>query len=57
MNLSHQIIWLFILAIPIASISWTITQEEIFKEPREFCGQLSREGKQFLTRKFFYLFT
>ena len=57
MNLSHQIIWLFILAIPIASISWTITQEEIFREPREFCGRLSREGKQFLTRKFFYLFT
>lgn len=57
MNLSHQIIWLFILAIPIASISWTITQEEIFREPREFAVRISREGNQLLTRKFFYLFT
>ena len=57
MDLQSQIIWLFILAIPIASISWTVTHEEVFREPREYCLRASREGKSLLTRKFFYLFT
>ena len=52
-----QIIWLFILAIPIACIAWTVTHEEIFREPREYCIRCSKEGKTLFTRKFFYLFT
>ena len=31
-----QIIWLFVLALPIATISWTVTHEEIFREAREY---------------------
>ena len=57
MELRTQIIWLFVLAIPIASISWTITHEDIFREPRQFCVDKSRNGKTVLARKFFYLFT
>jgi hypothetical protein len=57
MTLSTQIIWLFILAIPIASISWTITHEEVFREPREFAVRMSRDGRKLMIRKFFYLFT
>jgi hypothetical protein len=57
MDLQTEIIWLFILAIPIACIAWTVTHEEVFREPREYCVKRSQEGKQFLTRKFFYLFT
>ena len=57
MDLQSQIIWLFILAIPIACISWTVTHEEVFREPREYCLRASREGRTLLTRKFFYLFT
>ena len=52
-----QIQWLFTLAIPVACISWTVTHEEIFKEPREFCISQSKNGKTILKRKFFYLFT
>ena len=52
-----QMQWLFILAIPVACISWTVTHEEVFKEPREFCIRCSKESKSFLKRKFFYLFT
>lgn len=48
---------LFILAIPIACISWTVTHEEVFREPREFCIRKSRNCKTLLQRKFFYLFT
>ena len=51
------IYWLFILAIPIACIAWTVTHEEVFREPREFCIKHSKEGKTLLMRKFFYLFT
>ena len=57
MELQTQIAWLLILGIPIASISWTITHEEVFRESREFCVKMSKEGKFLPVRKFFYLFT
>ena len=57
MALSTQITWLFILAIPIACIAWTVTHEEIFKEPREYCIKQCHERKTIAGRKFFYLFT
>ena len=57
MNLYTQIIWLFILAIPIACISWTFTHEELFREPREYCVNRSQHDKAFIKRKFFFLFT
>jgi len=52
-----QVIWLFLLAIPIACIAWTVTHEEVFREPREYCIRCSKENKTILGRKFFYLFT
>ena len=57
MDLTTQIIWLFILAIPIACIAWTVTHEEVFREPREYCINRSENSKKIVARKFFYLFT
>jgi len=57
MPISVQIAWLFILAIPIACIAWTVTHEEVFREPREYCTKRSQTGKTIAVRKFFYLFT
>lgn len=57
MPLSHQVIWLFLLALPIASISWTVTHEEVLREPREFCVRKSQASGSLVCRKFFYLFT
>jgi hypothetical protein len=57
MDLTTQIIWLFVLAIPIACIAWTVTHEEVFREPREFCVRQSETSKTIARRKFFYLFT
>ena len=54
---SEQIFYLFVLAIPIACIAWTVTHEEVFREPREFCVRKSKECEKLLQRKFFYLFT
>jgi len=55
--MNEQIIKLFILAIPVACIAWTVTHEEVFREPREYFIQQSESRKTILGRKFFYLFT
>jgi hypothetical protein len=55
--LNLQIVYLFLLAIPIACIAWTVTHEEVFREPREYCVEKSQRCKKLLQRKFFYLFT
>ena len=52
-----QIVWLFLLALPIACVSWTVTHEEIFREPRDYCLRCSRKRRSWLERKFFYVFT
>ena len=57
MNITSQIIWLFVLALPIACIAWTVTHEEVFREPQEFCEKWSTKSRGILSRKFFYLFT
>jgi len=57
MTIGTQISWLFLLAIPVACIAWTVTHEEIFREPREYCIKHSKNGKTLFRRKFFYVFT
>lgn len=52
-----QLFWLFVLAVPIACVAWTVTHEEIFKEPREYCVRKSETCRHVVQRKFFYLFT
>ena len=55
--IAEQLLKLFILAIPVACIAWTVTHEEIFREPREFCVEKSQKCQKLYQRKFFYLFT
>lgn len=55
--LNLQIIYLFLLATPIACIAWTVTHEEVFREPRDYCVDKSKSCNSLLQRKFFYLFT
>ena len=55
--LLQQTLSLLVLAIPIACVAWTVTHEEIFKEPREYCVKKSQECRNLVERKFFYLFT
>ena len=57
MTLHLQIVYLFLLALPVACIAWTVTHEEVFKEPREFCVTKCKSSKTLVQRKFFYLFT
>src|SRR3982751_1625061 len=57
MTILNQLICLFVLAIPVACIAWTVTHEEVFAEAREYCIRRSTTEKTLLGRKFFYLFT
>jgi hypothetical protein len=56
-QLWQQIVWLFILAVPVACMAWTVTHEEVFREPREYCQKCSESCRNLAARKFFYLFT
>jgi hypothetical protein len=53
----EPIYWLFILAIPVACISWTVTHEEVFREPRTYCVNRYQKEKNLIKRKFFYMLT
>jgi hypothetical protein len=55
--LKQQLGYLLLLALPVACATWTVTHEEIFREPREFCKTKSENCRRLLSRKFFYLFT
>jgi hypothetical protein len=55
--LSHQFAFLFLLALPVACVSWTVTHEEVFREPREYCKDKAQKCRPLVVRKFFYLFT
>jgi hypothetical protein len=57
MSIAMQIVWLFVMAIPIACIAWSVTHEELFREPREYCARRSQQAPTLLERKFFYLLT
>lgn len=56
-NLLHQTGVLLLLAIVVACISWTVTHEEVFREPRDYCKEESQKERSIVKRKFFYLFT
>ena len=55
--LLHQFAVVMLTAIPVACASWTVTHEEVFREPREACKRKSERARSLLKRKFFYLFT
>ncbi len=55
--LTVQLLWLLILAIPIASVAWTVTHEDVFRETRDYCKEKSGSARKFWQRKLFYLFT
>src|SRR4029450_60404 len=57
MTLGRQVVFLLVLAVPIASIAWTVTHEELFREPRDWCVAKSKSCRSLLSRKVFYVFT
>lgn len=56
-TLATQVVWLFVMAIPIAAIAWTVTQEEVLRELRDYADQRRDHAPQLWKRKFYYLLT
>ena len=56
-SLGTQVILLFVLAIPVACISWTFTHEEVFREMHQYCVDRSQKCRGLAQRKFFYALT
>ena len=56
-TLLESLLTLLLLAIPVACVAWTVTHEEVFREPREWCERRSKDCKRLASRKIFYLFT
>ena len=52
----QQLFWLFTLALPVATVAWTVTHEEIFREARDYFTAQTHRGSV-LRRKFFYALT
>jgi len=52
-----QMLWLFVLAAPVACVAWTVTHEEVFSEVHDYCLKKSNSCRTLAARKFFYLFT
>jgi hypothetical protein len=57
MGLGLQVAWLLVLGIPVACMAWTVTHEEVFREPRQYCQRECTQARSLVRRKFFYLFT
>lgn len=51
-----QLLWLFTLALPVATVAWTATHEEIVREARDYFVAQTHRGPV-LRRKFFYALT
>lgn len=56
-QLWQQIVWLFVLALPVATVTWTVVHEEFLREAREYCVERSKSCRTLVQRKFFYVFT
>lgn len=54
---TYGVVELLILAIPVATVAWTVTHEEVFREFREWVQRKGAEADTLLGRKFAYLFT
>lgn len=52
-----QLFELLILAIPVATVTWTVTHEEVFREVRNWCPYKSQKCRTIAQRKFFYIAT
>jgi hypothetical protein len=56
-TLGTQIVWVLVLAAPVACAAWTVTHEDVFDDFRDWCTRHIRRSSSSWRRKFFYLFT
>lgn len=57
MSIGQQLLWLVVLAVPVATLSWTVVHEEVLREPRDYALRMSQGARSLAVRKFFYMLT
>jgi hypothetical protein len=57
MSIGQQLLWLMVLAMPVAAVCWTVVHEEVLREPREYALHMSQSARSLAVRKFFYMLT
>jgi hypothetical protein len=57
LGLLSQVVWLLLLSLVTASLTWTITHEEVTRELRDYCTRRSRTSRTLVARKAFYMLT
>jgi hypothetical protein len=57
MSIGQQLLWLMVLAMPVAAVCWTVVHEEVLREPREYALHMSQSARSQAVRKFFYMLT
>ncbi len=55
--MTEQLIRLAVLALPVACLSWTVTREEVLREPRAWLAECSTHSRHWWQRKFCYALT
>jgi hypothetical protein len=55
--MGESLVWLVILSLPVACVSWTITHEEVFRDPRQWLSERSRTCRHLWQRKLCYMLT
>ena len=55
--LPHGLLVLLVLALPVASIAWTVTHEDLFREIREYLVRRGQRARSLWIRKLVYVFT
>ena len=56
-TLGVQFGWLLVVSLVTASLTWTVTHEEITREFRDYCQRRSQTDRGLFARKAFYVFT
>lgn len=56
MPIGLQLIWLVVLAIPVAAVAWTFTHEEVFHEVRAAIRRARDRTQNPVLKKFLFLF-
>jgi hypothetical protein len=53
----EALFWLLVLGLTVACVSWTVTREEITREPREWLDHCANTSNSWLVRKLCYMLT
>ncbi len=55
--MADQLLRVLVVALPVACVTWTLTHEEVLREPQDWLKDRSRAARSWWRRKFFFMWT